>query len=413
MKKSSFLLLLMVVACAEDRPFLSGYIKQAYDAALVPCDPYNKNVTHSCLVFASANQGQLYIYDASAQEMVLAPIGYRPLMVNVGQKTADTLAGVAGMENSPWLFALDGNEANLYAVRMFPSAEKKEKSLVNPKAQKLDVQPKKMAAALHKDKILAVFTLPNLGQVQVLAIDKDTGIIDESLKPKTFAIGTKPSHVGIIDEQVVISDEGSNNLYSLKLSEIFAHLTGGAAPVPENIDIGMASDKLFLANQDLGAGLKPYGIVFEAFGQKLGLISLSDKLHKNISLEEYPMAAYFPENSQKFKDADHWFSVATVKGTLKHFSINQSLEMNELSSIDLLAKENLDLSTLQVKKILGGAIISDNKKRNKTCPNNRQVFWVASGNTKSYFGLDSLEVEAHSYACESEQTATRLGQKSL
>lgn len=406
MKKLVFFLLFLVISCADDHPFLPGFIKRAYDAVLTTCDPYNKGENHTCMVISAADQGHLYIYDASSKEIVLGPNGYRPLMVKVG-KTTDVLVKVVGAENFPWLLALDRSKPALYSVRML-SADKKDKTFRSKLPQDLSNKPLDMAASVLDDEIIGVITTAS--GIDVLALDKNTTQIKSK---KTFNFGTKLSRVSIVGDVVAVTDEAENQVHELSLKDLKSFLSTDTPPAVKNIDVGMANEKIYLVNKDLGQGAKTYGLIKEALGQNISLVNFDDsKVDATITPTEYPVAVYFPDQSLSFKGVKDWFSVVSVKGSLKHYSIKLeagSFEIKEFDSIDMLSDDNLDLSTIQMTKIVGGSILSDGKKHEKTCQNNRQVFYIATGNSKSYLYSDSYEVEALGFACEDESVITRIG----
>lgn len=409
------LLVSMLFSCADDQPFLSGFIKRAYDAVLTPCDPYGQDITHTCIVFSSANQGHLYVFDASRKEMILSPNRHWPLMIKVGKNTRN-LEAVSVDKKSAWVLGLDSREPAIYSVRMFPSADKKNQSLENRPSQALPKKPAKMAAALHENRIIAVLSLPDEQAIQVLAINKDTGLIDQSIGfEKTLKVGQRPTEVGIIGDQVVIGDENANELFIGKLSELSAFLDGNILPKFMPILVNMPVGRLLLAKRDLGMKLSSYALISEAMGKKVSLIDIeAQKIVGSFEVDGYAMAFYFPDQHLvSFDNAKNWLSLVTAKGSLLHYSMEEkagAVEFKKIGSpINLLSDTNLDLSTLQVAKIIGGTIEPDGKSREKTCLDNRQVFYVAIGNSKAYGDSDSFEVEAHSHACENDRSAARLG----
>jgi len=319
------------------------------------------------------------------------------------------------LKDSPWLFAYDKSGV-LYRVRMFPSADGLEKSLVNQEPQILNKRPKNMALNFYKNKILAVMSFPDEQAIGVMSIDYQTGLIDRPIK--TMKLGVKPSQVGFIADMAVISDEGENSIHVFKINQIFSFLTENQEAKPINISVGWESGRIFLADKDLENGIKPYALVFEALGRKGALIDLkAGKVISNFTTKDFITAAYFPDlNSRSFaenKNWKNWLALVDDKGQLEHYEItkeNGSFVLKKISSVDLLSDENLDLNSLLVLKILGGTIKPDGQKKDeKTCQDNREVFFIASGNSRAYLGTDSLEVEAHGHACENEKSVSRLG----
>src|ERR1700686_4667732 len=114
--------LLSLSNCADDKPFLSGFIRQASTALMVPCDPNDLGKNHTCVVYSSSSFRHLVVYNATAEEMVLGPNRYTPLAINVGQDATE-LADVKSPKEHPvpYFLALDTSGHQLFAVRTRPS----------------------------------------------------------------------------------------------------------------------------------------------------------------------------------------------------------------------------------------------------------------------------------------------------
>ncbi|HXW60948.1 MAG TPA: hypothetical protein VEK06_05385, partial [Myxococcota bacterium] len=236
-------LCLFVAHCADEKPFLTGYIKRAFDAAMMPCDPYNKGDLHTCVVFSSAFNQSLIIYDATVEELVLAPMRYFPLKVKVGPAT-NALAKVKNTEEKfPYFLALDPVLPSLYVVRAFPGENKK--SFETPLKQSLPTmatKPYKIAAMLSENHVVLIVSYPDSASVQIIGLDAKSGLIDSALS-KAVNIGTKPSHIEIVDERALISDSGSNEIHAIDLRDIEDVWQGKKPLLTKSHNIGMKSDR--------------------------------------------------------------------------------------------------------------------------------------------------------------------------
>lgn len=411
MRLLGFASLLVLVTCADDRPFLSGHIKRAADAIMTPCDPYNQGSLHTCVVYASAFSQKLLVYDATAEEMVLAPMVYFPLSIKVGAATND-LALVKGSKKPPFFLALDHSEPALYVVRNFPSTDKSRLSFAQPSKLKLSDNPTNLAAYLSSTHAVVILTYPTAGQIELRSLDSETGDLDAAVAPERISIGAKPSDLVISDDgkMAYIIEEGSHEIWVLDLT----------TRALRSINAGTPVDQIFFSQRDFGDGLKNYLAILSKTTKELHLINADDSVvEASLILDEYPMTAYFPDadcqtccNGEK-----NWLSVAGIKGNLftivvKNLAAKLSLEKAE--QVDLTSERNLVLSKLSVKKILGGKVEFDaSLKRPAQCLNNRNIYIVSSyGSDRSrLLSKESYEVEAQGQGCEGESAASRLGYK--
>jgi hypothetical protein len=407
-----------IFSCANDNIFLPGYIKRAHDAVMVSCDPYNLGVLHTCVVFSSAFQNSLYIYDASARKMVFAPNKF-PLKVKVGNATDVLVKVVSPKKKFPIMLAIDRAKPGIYPIRLFSSADKTEESFTSPDEEKIDQPIFKAAAAQMDERILLVLTRPEQQEIQLMALNAENGIIDDKIPPKVIKVGTRPSHVAIDDLRsiAVITDEKEKKIHVLKLASAMKSLTTKAIPEIKSIDVGITSGRLYLSHRDFGAGSHLYALIFESQGRELKLINMDhQKVEDSIVLDEFPTAGYFPnENSNSCcKSVKEWFSVVTIKGSLLYISIDRlatgKIKLEQVSSIDLKNQHNLAVSNVNITNIIGGEVEKDLELNRETICSNRQTFYISSfASSKSYFGQKTHEIEGHGYSCEGEESASRFG----
>jgi hypothetical protein len=353
--------------------------------------------------------------------MVLAPNAYTPLKVRVGPTTDDLVAIISQDKQFPFMLAMDRADASIYPIRLFPSSDGKELSFHNTVPIKLQSSPFKMAALDDGDQIFVIYTLPSESRIEIRALDHETMELKTSVPARSIALGHKPSHV-VIDDQMkkaIISDEGENNIHVLSLGNIKDVLTTSASPQIEHIDVGMKTDKLYLSRRDFGQNERLYAMSFGASGNAIKLMDMDDGAVKGeISLKEPPLAGYFPDAGSDTccGGIRSWFSIGSILGNLFYIAIESSgsdLVLKEMTEVDLKSNTNLALSRLYIKKIVGGAILEDpGLKLEKICPKNRQTFYISGyGSSRPYLEGEVVEVEAHGYSCEGENTATRFGIK--
>jgi hypothetical protein len=408
-KSLGFLIFMFILSCASDRPFLTGFIRRATDAILIPCDPYNQGKEHSCVVYASEFNQRLLVYDATAEEMVLSRIGYFPLFIAVGPTTDELTPVLSADKKFPFFLALDSGEKSLYIVSSFPQGSKQ--SFQTPTKLSLTENYSHMAAFDDGQRIVLFLSKPDSGEVVIKALKRSDGSFDKTFQKISVKVGVSPSHVAIDDERkhVIVTDEGGKNIYVFD--------TENLNKAPTAIAINSPSNVISLAKRDFGAGEKLYALLKSAAEKKVILANISDaKREYSIDIDSFPAAVYLPDLGSKSccSGEKNWFAVADIKGNLLRYSARAEnpFKIEKLATIDMTSIKNLNLETFFVKKIIGGKILSDASLDQKpVCPSERRMFFVAAyGSSKrSELITESYEVEAQAYACEGEDGLSRLG----
>lgn len=427
MKTCYFLISMMVIvlldaSCAKERPYLSGHVRRAHDAVMVSCDPYNQGELHTCAVISSAIKQALYVYDATLGEMVLSPIPYLPLKIAVGPATDELVAVSSNDPRFPFMIALDKAAQSIFSVRLFPSEDKKQLSFVSPERQVLTKSPDHAAAFEASGKIIVMMSFPKEGTVELHTMRKDTGAIDATVKPTVIKIGTAPSFIAIDSEQkaAVITDLKEQNLHVIDLATIDKVLANTDKPKISSINTFAKADSLLLARRDLGAGKNLYALTLHTGQREARLVDIHGENLVGIkTFTDFPTAAYFPDEKSASccGGKQHWFSVATIQGNLIYVTIDMTAgqaTLKDETPIDLLSESNLDLSTIQVKKIVGGTVHPNKDgKREDLCSSHRQVFYFSAyGSSRPVTRYsEAYEVEAHAYSCEGDRSVSRFGFK--
>ena len=436
--KLLILIIFISLSCADDRPFLQNNIKRASDAILIPCDPYGLSVAHSCIIFASTFARKLVVFDATSNEMVLAPNAYFPLPIKVGPATHRLAKITSEQENFPYFLALDQALPALYAVQAFPDKTKKRLSFITPQEQKLDqnFRPFHLAAWQGDDHVYVLLSFRDDKSIGILALDPQTGIIDPKVQPQKIDLGEKPSHI-VIDEDrkfALISDQEKHVLHKLDLSNVKNILINPAHAQKSEINIGMPADKIYLQKRDFGEGLKSYAIAFKAGDKELKLINITDdKISSTKKLDTPLQVAYFPDEKsasccEKKAQSDpsfnnrHWIALADIKGRLTYYLIkntknNLKIKANSDEVVNLLDEKNFALGQLMLTSIIGGQVLVDPALKNSdNCAkkNMRKMFFIANFATarvRSWTNADAapVEEEAQGYSCEGEVGVTRFG----
>lgn len=417
------LLAIFIADCADEKPYLEGHIRRADDGIIVTCDPYNNGKLHSCVVYASSFQDELLVYDATEQEMILAPLGYFPLRIKAGPSTNSLATVISNDQKFPYFLALGRAEPALYVVRGFPSDNKKLKSFAPPLRHKIERRPYKIAAYDTGKVAIVLTSYPNDNEFSIASLDRESG---EILRPEKYIkIEGKPSHIEIdSDRQVaVISNESSKQLFVLDLKNLEEVLAGSSKEQLSTIDIGMLSDRIYVSKRDLGYGEKRYAIVLNAEADELKLINIDDKkIEAGFKFgKEHPMSIYFPDNGSLAccnNKEKNWIAVAGVKGNLFYIRIKadgNSLKFESIdeATVELGSTKNMSLYQLHVRKIIGGKIISDPALGSVECKDNRQMFFISSYASDRLHPrtLTSVEVEAQGKCCEGDSNVSRLGIK--
>jgi hypothetical protein len=407
----SLLGLLNLLGCAQERPFFLGYIQKVSDAALVSCDPYNLKVTHTCLVIASAFQESLYVYDATAGELVLAPNKYFPLKVKVAKAT-NQLIPVESNNESPILLALDQSGPYLFAIRLF--ADKNQPSFRKPYKYPLNEAPFAMAAALFNNEIVAIATYPLKKEIRLMLLDKETGAIKPAIN-KSITLGNQPSQIAIDHKssKAVILDAKDAAIYTLDLAHIMDVINNISPPTIETIPLSTAQDRIFLSHRDLGQGEHLYALTSSK--KDITLINMASKSYGQITLDEEISALYFPGlgSSSCCKDNKEWALATTIKGNMYYLSLkdSSSISLEKISTLDLKKEENLSLKNVLITKIVGGFIKTDSSIKKETlCKSNREVFFMSQyANQRISLKVRPEEVEGSGLACEGDEAVSRFG----
>lgn len=406
--------LIMIVGCVDSHPFITGYIKKAEDGLLTTCDPYNKGVQRSCVIYAPTFGDALVIYNASDKEMVLAPNPYFPLLVPISKGThALAEAKTDGNDDKvEFFFALNGSQKKLYVIRKQPDDKKSKESFQKPLEHEIPTAAYKIAGYYYGDHYFVLMTHPDAGQVGILALNSDGSLVLNGYR--AINVGVRPSHIAIDASKAVavMSDEGSPQLSIVSLSDILAVAQGKKAPTPARvIPIGMNSEKLSLSHRDLGNGFNLYAIASEMAGKKIVLIDISNSLSvAQISASDHVTALYLPSENNDVccNKKEHWFQYTTAKGQLYFAVVSTSgatFSLEEKEPVELSSKDNIGVNNVRVNAIVGGRILKGSKKAdNKEC--RRKVFYLTSFAANK---IDGRQIEAQAYSCEGEEGAYLMG----
>lgn len=409
-------LLFIFISCAQEKPFLSGYMRRVHDGVMVQCDPYNKGDNHTCLVASSAFQNSLYVMDLSTggTDMVMSKIPQFPLQIPVGTSTEKLVKVVSKDEKFPLLLALDTALPGFFSVRLFP--HDKDLSFVNPRSYKFKHSPQSMAAVDMGDDIMVVASYPKEGEIAFLAFNKTSG--DITVEEKNFNINGKPDHIAIASDKknIVISNSEQNKLSVIGVDEAYKYIKGDDTQLnSEDIDLDGPTGEIFLSIRDIGSDKNLYAVIKDVSGKKIYLVDITNKLKAEKEFSDSISTIYFPsQDSEPCEGNKHWFSIATIKGVIHHVAINSKqdkLELEEITKFDLTSRKNLSLNSIRVSAIIGGKVSIDSKYNNSfVCRNNRQVFYLSSYANSKLLDYSPNEVEGHSRSCEGESSAILLGE---
>lgn len=403
-----FFIFLFQTTCGVDDVFLSGHVKGAFDTIIVPCDPYDQNIIHSCVLFTQNFDKNLLIYDATKREFVLSPMQYFPLKVDIGPHSSLSKV-MKAQEKFPFFLALNNSLNKIHLLSSFPHDN--QKSFSKPVSFDIAQGSFRFASFLaDEDLVISLISFPLKKTIEFVAINIKTKK-EENFSIKNILLGTHPSHIAIDDDAkfALITDEDSNKIYRLTLDDFLAVLKNQKPLKIEEINIDMPCDKVKISPKNEQS--PTLAACIEAKGQKINLIDLTNaKKLSEVTLEESPKALYFPTKGHKpFGDKkDNWLLVSTIKSKLYYLSIeNFQMTLEKDKSIELYNNKNLNLENLYLNSITGGIIYPDESNKEKTyC--DRQVFFAA-GYAKDPLSLK--ETEGHGYMCEGDSNAARLGDK--
>lgn len=424
-----FLLGLFLTNCAKESPFISGIIRRSEVATMTSCDPYNDGKEHTCVVYNPLFSKQLVVFDATLNEMVLAPIRYFPLRVNLYDEIIDLVAPKSkDGQKVPYLLALEAESkpsVELDVVRTFPTKDGTKLSFSNPSRIRLIPMehPYKIAAYLADNKSYVLFTIPDKKQVWVIALDAEATRYDDKFAPDgvmKIPVGTKPSHIEIDDglDYAVVSDEGENNIHVLDLSTL---RTNPPSPptVVAHIDVKSPTSKLSLAKRKFGSVAEIYALLLGKDRNKLVLANISRRKHESdAALKDEAEALYFPKEGSPSccGGVKNWAQVACANGRLTYLEFVYAagkINIKEKETVDAKLPKFMNLGQLRIAKMIGGQILSDPAVETRC---SRKIFYVSSyGSSRvegSLFPTDSVEVEAQGMSCEGEPPM-RLGAKKI
>lgn len=398
--KYIILIILSLSGCGKDNPFFSGYLNRVHDAALVSCDPYNLQESHSCLVIASASS--LYVYDATVGELVLAPNNYFPLKIKT---SAHQLIPIKGDKDPKILLALEG--AYLRSIRL--KGDEHKPSFSDPDKYLLDDTILSMAAALFADKIIALAIVKE--EVKLMILDPENGAINTSLS-KSIKLGKKPKYIVIDDHRAkaMIIDDEDPALYAIDLANIIDVINNTASLIITNIALAQPQHKMVASHYTKSNKL--YALT--SSGKDITIIDVGQKTHARLTLDEEISALYLPSDGYKpYEGHEVWAMAVSVKGSWHYLAINEhpSLALTKIKSIDLTKEENLSVNTIIINKIIGGTIIKDSSVNKKPlCDSYRQVFWLSAfASQRISPKTPSEEIEGSSLACEGSDIISRFG----
>lgn len=342
MKKSLLLIILLTnLGCDKDKNFLTGYLKNTRDVIYTDCDPYKEQKEQTCAIFATNNG--LRIYNSTDDEFVLGPTGYFPLKINTG--SFNHLANVISINaQAKFFIAADELTKNLFVIS---SSDLK----LSHKPIVLNDIPSSIAAFLDNSFINVVISYKEKNFIDILKINPQNNHIDET---KQIILKDTVNKVIIDDKalQIVVSHESANYLSVLSVKNNYNI---------QQINLGFACDNISLGYQNN----QLYALVFKTHAKKIALVNITNKnLIETKELDNMLTAGYLAsDTSSQCQNNKQWFLLADNKANIHYFSFDTKI--NALSSLSLKDKEILNISNINIYKIISSHI--NNLTNDKLC----------------------------------------------
>ena len=340
--------LLTFLACDKDKNFLAGYLTNTRDAIYINCDPYKEQKNHTCTVFATDNG--LRIYNNTDDEFVLGPTGYFPLKINTGNFNHLSEV-ISANKKANFFVAADEISKSLFIIST-TDFKRPDKSINLPHT------PSSVTAFSSDNSVINVAVSYNSKNfIDLFSIN----ISNNNSSKKTIVFESVPTTIKI--------DEKAFYLVASHEQNDFISVLSLASEKIQKINIGFASNRISIGYQDN----QLYALAFKDYANKIALVNIDNKsLVATKNVENLLLAAYLPSGVfNKCQNHEKWFLIADNKSNINYFSFNA--DINHITSLALKDKEVLDISNLNIYKIIGTNI--ENVKSN-IC--SRQIIFASS-----------------------------------
>lgn len=323
MKKNLLILILAALAlqgstCKDSDFVFPGNIDSISDAALIDCDAYldEKSHSHTCLLLTNPFKKSLRIFDVTDNQFVLAPIGYFPLAVTVGQ--IPMRIATLPQLNPGQAFVLDTEPGKIFPVNTKYAG--KTPSFTSPKASDgIDVPAGSQHIALAKSvDTLWAFAASSGTEIQAIPLHPETPSIQFS------ASSTINMLLADADSKFlwVATDKGIDVFDAHSMS---GHLISSAkteAPVAKvivgKIIINQKEETVVLAllkNQKKA-------LLFKFAENPLSTLG-------SVELAGIPVVGYIPEGTRQNccnNNPEAWAAVLTDSGKLQYLNLQAIIE---------------------------------------------------------------------------------------
>ncbi|MEI6790759.1 MAG: hypothetical protein WCK42_06230 [Myxococcaceae bacterium] len=327
---------------------MPGQLGQITDTALVSCVPYAKTEgTHQCLLLANPYQGVARIFDATDNQFILSPIGYFPLVVQVGQAPNK----IATINNR--IFTLDPINKAIYEI---PT------SFVSPVTNifnQLDFSPNDFVLTLDTNKKIIAYVSQTDSLSKIALETNDTPIIP-------FITKTKIDHLQISQNQKYLLVATGTDLVIVDLQKSAPNVVvdlKGASVASMTSD----NDKVLLGLTDKTL------VVIDLTTQKIVATSPV--------LEETAAAVYLPSTlpgtpNPCCNGLTEWVGALLMNGKLQYWPYANQ-EFKTPQTVDLVLTAGVSSFTLTNPIQLLGVQVENQEQDGLSCE--RRLFLVYSG----------------------------------
>jgi hypothetical protein len=357
--------------CRDSDFIFPGNIDSVSDAALIDCDAYldEKSQGHTCLLLTNPFKKSLRVFDITDNQFILAPIGYFPLAISVGQ--IPMRIATLPQLNLGKAFVLDTELGQIFPV--FTRNKEKTPSFTSPQLAEGITVPagsQHIALAKSEDTLWAFVASSGSNQVEKLSLD--------STKTRTQISVTSTVNVLLIDtdsnlwiatdkEISVFSPQSmySNSIASIQTGAAVSKIVTGKITTNEKKEIIVAlallkNEKKVLLLKFEGGSLLPLG---------------------EATLVGTPLVGYIPEGTRENccnNSMEPWAAVLTDSGHMQYLNlqaiIDKRIERDKIGAT-ILVSEKANVSSSKTANPI--AIIGATQKEANNA-NQRKMFLIYS-----------------------------------
>ncbi len=336
MKRIILILVLLALVlqgstCNDSNFVFPGNVDSISDAALVDCDAYldAKFEGHQCLLLVNPFKRAVRIFDVTDNQFILAPVGYFPLAVSVGQipmrvATLPTL-------NLGKAFVLDTRLGQIFSINTKNDGQTS--SFRSSKAEggiDVDGGSQQITLAKSGENLWAFVAASESAKIQAISLDLKTG--KESNPPTRFEFSSNSASINTL-----VTDTNSKFLIAAD-NQGFSVFDIQSTPnkLKYSVKTGLSVSKIIIGKigvkTNSGEGEKTLILALLPSEKKAVLYELTDTETPplgSVELAGIPMAGYIPEGARQNcceNSPEPWAAILTDSGQLQYLNLQAIIE---------------------------------------------------------------------------------------